>query len=336
MVNPAESAPRSHLQLASTERELRQALRTDELRLHYQPIVRLDTCRVTGVEALLRWHHPGGALLAPDDFLPDISHGPLMRKVTAHALATACRDAARWPEWTVAVNVAASDVVNPQFVSVVTTALAESGLAPERLTLELTEHAVLQDVAHATAQLRKLRDLGIRLALDDFGTGYSSLLYLRELPITQIKIDKAFTTGVDRNTDDVAIVESLVRLAHRIDLAVVAEGVETPAQARFLRSLGCQYAQGYLFARPATADAVTSRVMWIDTSKQTRRKPTRRQLNGTAPATVVAQIQELVGAGASLHTIAAALNRGGVTTERGTRWTAATVAPIVATLPEQR
>src|SRR4051794_17407709 len=223
----ASAGPARKLHAVEAQNELREGLRAGQLVLHYQPIVRLDTVSLRGVESLVRWQHPVGGLLPPDDFLPGVPYEPVMREITSHVLNRACRDARRWPDWTVSVNVAAGDVVDPAFADQVLAALRQSRIEPQRLTLELTEQSVVQDIARATANLHVLRSFGVGVALDDFGTGYSSLLYLRQLPITQIKIVKVFVSTVENGGDDAAIVESIIRLSARIGLDVVAEGVET-------------------------------------------------------------------------------------------------------------
>jgi EAL domain-containing protein (putative c-di-GMP-specific phosphodiesterase class I) len=304
-----------------------------QLALHYQPIVSLETFEILGVEALLRWRHPVAGMLPPDDFLVGITEAPVMRDITRHVLALACRDALRWPKWTVAVNVAAPDVMHEDFVDDVMEALQTSSLSPDRLNLELTEQSVVQDIALATTHLERLRDLGVGVALDDFGTGYSSLFYLRELPITQVKIDRIFVSAVENGDEDAAIVESVVQLARTMNVDVVAEGVETPAQARFLQSLGCPAAQGYLLARPTGADELdaTTRSAWVEPHPAARRR--RGPVVTRDPATI-SLVQQLLSEGASLHTVAAALNRSGALTEHGTRWTARTAALLVRGLSE--
>jgi len=335
----AEGAPRDESGVAlaqdihavQPQREIKEALRSNQLVVHYQPIVRLDTFTITGVEALIRWQHSDGGLLRPDDFLPSGAQTPVMRDITRHVLRSACEEAARWPDWTVSVNVAATDVIHSQFVDDVVATLDVTRTTPARLALELTEQSVLQDVERATQNLQALRDLGVGIALDDFGTGYSSLLYLRALPVTQVKIDRLFIEALG-NTDDNAIIESVVRLAHTINLDVTAEGVETPDQVAFLQSIGCGEAQGYLFGRPRPASSLSSTTAseWVGTPP---RKAFRRRRPATDEATI-AQVRELLTEGASLHTVAAALNRAGSTTHLGARWSARSVAQIVADLPD--
>jgi EAL domain-containing protein (putative c-di-GMP-specific phosphodiesterase class I) len=331
----AALGPARNMHAVQPQRELRIALQDDQLSLLYQPIVRLDTFEITSVEALLRWQHPDGGFLTPDDFLPSVVQTPIMREITRHVLDLACREMAHLPTWSLSVNVAASDVVHPDFARTVIAVLDATGLDPARLTLELTEQSMVQDIAQATEHLQRLREIGVGIALDDFGTGYSSLLYLRALPITQVKIDQLFVATLDDGNDEAAIIESVVRLAHTIDVDVVAEGVETPEQALFLQSVGCLSAQGYLFGRPCEAGQLSSSTTsdWIGPppSKPVRQRLTRRP---AVDPTTMQHIQSLLSEGASLHTVAAALNRGGTTTPQGSRWSAAAVARVVATLPD--
>jgi diguanylate cyclase (GGDEF)-like protein len=239
------------------DRELRDALDADQFRLFYQPIVTLDgPGRITGVEALLRWEHPRRGLLTPPYFLDRAEALTLMPALTRWTLREACRQAARWGT-TVNVNISASQVLDPALVEHVAGALATSGLPPDRLTLEITEHAILADVAAVAARLAEVKRLGVRLALDDFGTGYSSLTHLNALAIDVIKIDKSF---VDQVADPAspAVTEALLQIAGTLGLTAVAEGVERLDQADRLTALGCGHAQGYYFARPMAADAFTA------------------------------------------------------------------------------
>ena len=216
----AESARKAaELRAVVPQEEFRRALDGDQLVLYYQPIVALDSGRVRGAEALLRWRHPGGGLLMPDDFLPAIAHTPVMRLATQWVLIAACKRAAEWANRAVAVNVSASDVVRSDFVADVMRALDVSGLAPDRLGIELTEHAVVQDMPSAVRALSALREIGVNISLDDFGTGYSSLFYLRELPISEVKIDRVFTAALESSDEDAAIVESIIRLARTVGIS---------------------------------------------------------------------------------------------------------------------
>ncbi|HET6817853.1 MAG TPA: EAL domain-containing protein [Mycobacteriales bacterium] len=307
------------------QEEFRRAVDGDQLVLFYQPIVALDSGRVRSAEALLRWRHPGGGLLMPDDFLPAIAHTPVMRLATQWVLVAGCKQAAEWKNRAVAVNVSASDVVRPDFVADVMRALDVSGLEPERLGIELTEHAVVQDMQSAVRALSELREIGVSVSLDDFGTGYSSLFYLRELPISEVKIDRVFIDRLEASEEDAAIVESVIRLARTVGVTAVAEGVERAAQATLLMSMGCPAAQGYLWGRPEPDPDLGRQSVPLPKPPVA---PRRRRRGEHIPESdeAMGRIRALLAAGASLHTIAAALNRDDVASARGTRWTAASVA----------
>jgi EAL domain-containing protein (putative c-di-GMP-specific phosphodiesterase class I) len=309
--------------------EIRRALEADEFVLQYQPIVELESEEPRGVEALIRWDHPVAGLLAPDDFLPAVAQTPVMASITRWVLREACAAASRWPGWTVAVNITARDLAADSFTPDVVAALATAGISADRLVLELTETALVQDLPRAAKLLGELREMGVGVALDDFGTGYSSMLYLRELPVTSVKIDRIFTAGLRRDSDDLAIVTSLLTLASRVGLDAIAEGVETESQAQILHSLDCPLAQGFLWSQPlsgADADDVhrkglPSRVGAPRGSRPRGRQPIDARLAGRA--------HELLTRGASLHTIAAALNAAGERTAAGNRWHPASVARLI-------
>jgi len=312
-----------------TQFDVRAALRDGQLRVHYQVVINLATGRPRGMEALLRWEHPEGGLLYPDDFLPAVAHTPVIHEVTRWVIRTALQDVRAWEGCSVSVNVSARDVSRKQLLRDVDDALAASSVDPQRLVLELTEQAVVEDLGNATKVLSALRERGVGLSLDDFGTGYSSLLYLRDLPLTELKIDRTFMGRVPDSEEDLAIVRSVARLGRFLGLAVVAEGIETPEQVQVARNARCTAGQGYLWGRPAPASEIDPAravaVLRLD----------EREPQGPSAADVAAhRIRELVGQGASLHTIAAALNSAGMRTARQTRWTAATVALVVQDLPE--
>ncbi|GAA0739859.1 bifunctional diguanylate cyclase/phosphodiesterase [Dactylosporangium roseum] len=227
---------------------LRRALRDGEFTLHYQPVVRLADGRITAAEALLRWNPPDGDPVPPGVFVPVAEATGLIVPIGWWVLGRACAEAREWHERegvSVTVNVAAHQLREPDFVDRVRQALAESGLPPAALVLELTESTLVAD-AESTARLDVLREQGVRIAIDDFGTGYSSLAYLVHLPVDVLKIDRTFlATAVDT-----PLMRAILQLADGLELQTVAEGVETEAQAATLRTLGCSYAQGYLFSRP--------------------------------------------------------------------------------------
>lgn len=326
--DPGASGRRRPAPVVSGE-EIRGALARQELVLHYQPVVDLRTGRTHGVEALLRWQHPNGGLLPPGGFLPAVAQAPVMDDVTRWVLATACDAAGQWAQCHMAVNIAARNLTRPQFVEDVQDALESSALEPSRLLLELTEDALVRDLPSAVNMLSRLRNLGVRLALDDFGTGYSSMIYLRELPVTELKIDQSFVRGLGDNAEDTAIVASVVNLALAVDLNVVAEGVETEGQRQQLHELGCTFGQGYFFSRPRPASRVDPSARY-----RTERRPERRRRDqGPIPAETLRRMRDLVQEGASRHTIAAALNREGLRTPVGTRWHASSVAKALAGQP---
>ena len=310
--------------------EFRGAMQRGEVLLHYQPVVDLRSMVVSGAEALIRWQHPNGGLLPPDDFLPALAHSPLMPSITDWVLSAAARAAVEWPGLSVAVNISAADAGRSGLVDAVQLALDTAGIPADRLILELTEHALVGNIHDATDTLSRLAADGVRVSLDDFGTGYSSLLYLRELPIHEIKIDRVFTAGIGANRDDEAIVAGLVKLGHAIGVRVVAEGVETEEQMQVLTSLDCDAAQGFLFGRAAERLVLPS----LPAAPPAARPTQRRRRRGEAVATDEAAqlIRQLLAEGASLHTIAARLNQEGIRTAQGSRWVGATVGRALAQL----
>lgn len=235
---------------------LREALTNGELHLEYQPQVRLPDGHVTGAEALIRWRHPHLGTISPGEFVPMAERLGLVDEIGAWVVREACAEAMRWPrsDVEVSVNVSPRQLVSEGFAEVVRDALVDSGLEPGRLCLEITETALLADVAGTRAMLARLRALGVMLAVDDFGVGHASLRHLRQLlPIDILKIDKSFVDGVVADGEDTAIVSAVVRLAAGLGLECVAEGVEDAEQADVLTGLGCTTAQGYHFARPMPA-----------------------------------------------------------------------------------
>jgi diguanylate cyclase len=233
--------------------ELRHALDHDELVLHYQPKIALESGRPCGVEALLRWQHPERGLLAAGEFLPAVERSGLIEPITAWVLERALEDRDRWlaagADWPLSVNVSARNLESPGLLALVAELLADSRTTPAELRLEVTETALAADAAART--LRALASRGVTLAIDDFGTGYTCLAQLRSLPVAEIKIDRAFVAGLDERGEDRSIVRSLIELGHGLGCAVVAEGVETPATAAWLRAASCDAAQGHHYARPA-------------------------------------------------------------------------------------
>jgi predicted signal transduction protein with EAL and GGDEF domain len=215
-------------------------------------------------------------------------------------------------------------------VETVAAVLRDSGLAPEQLTLEVTETAVLSDMAVVVDALTQLRDMGICIALDDFGTGYSSLTYLRQFPVNAIKIDRSFVSGLGVNADDAAIVASLVSLGAAVGVQVVAEGVETNEQKERLRRLGCQLGQGFLWSPAVPADLLAQTLDGIEAGRAPTVPTGARRARPRPDPAIVARIQALHRSGASLSTIAAVLNADGMKTTTGTRWQRQSIARVIA------
>jgi len=233
------------------EADLRVALAEQQFELYYQPIVDLQSGEVKCCEALLRWHHPTRGIVSPAEFIPVAEDCGLIGPLGHWALRQACVAAAGWPDRiAVAVNLSSAQVKAETLVLQVTAALAASGLAPDRLELEVTESVLMQDTVETLAILHHLRELGVRIAMDDFGTGYSSLSYLRTFPFDKIKIDKSFIDHIANKEDCVTIVQAVTTMARRLSMTTVAEGVETDDQRQKLSELGCTEMQGYLFSRP--------------------------------------------------------------------------------------
>ncbi|RIH79126.1 putative signaling protein [Calidithermus terrae] len=241
------------LQRLELEQDLRKALHQGELEVHYQPQFSLDDRRVTGVEALLRWRHPKHGLVLPARFIPLAEESGLIVPIGSWVLQQACRQAASW-RTRVAVNVSAIQFCRADFADVVASTLAETGLSPQQLELELTESTVMRDAEESLRQLERLQALGVRIAIDDFGTGHSSLGLLRSLPIDAVKIDRSFVAGLPTSASNLALVRAILTLAEAFGLEVVAEGVETAVQQDTLSQMGCHLAQGYALAMPVSAE----------------------------------------------------------------------------------
>jgi diguanylate cyclase (GGDEF)-like protein len=253
---------------ALLERELAEALERSEFVLHYQPQVTCNGGAVVGAEALIRWHHPERGLVSPATFIPALEGTGLIVEVGAWALRQACRDAATWPEaMRVSVNVSVPQITSGELGQVVADVLAETGLDPRRLELELTESLFAHDIGSLHEELATIRALGVGLALDDFGTGYSSLGYLRRFPFTKVKLDRTFVCELPSDRQSVAIIQAVVAMSASLNLQVVAEGVETQEQFEAVRLLGCNHVQGYLTGRPETATAFDTRSRTIPSSK---------------------------------------------------------------------
>jgi EAL domain-containing protein (putative c-di-GMP-specific phosphodiesterase class I) len=248
--------------------ELARAVEREEFTVYYQPTVELETGRLAGVEALVRWEHPERGLVPPLDFIPLAEQTGLIVPIGRYVLREACQQMRTWqssypttPPMTVSVNLSARELDEPGLVDSVRTVLEETGLDPAHLVLEITESLLLVDLPATVKVLSELRILGVRLAVDDFGTGYSSLAYLENLPVDILKIDKSFVDrivdapaepGLDDAPQQSVMVSAISRLGHALNLQLVAEGIEQREQVSALRGLACQYGQGYYFARPLT------------------------------------------------------------------------------------
>ncbi|MCG6205755.1 GGDEF domain-containing protein [Rhodopseudomonas sp. HC1] len=239
------------------ETDLRRALALREFALVYQPQFDLQSCRVTGLEALLRWNSPTRGPVSPMDFIPLAEETGIISPIGEWVLRTACRDAANWPDdITVAVNISAVQFANRALATIVLSALADSGLDPRRLELEITESVMLDARGTALGVLQRLRATGVSVSLDDFGTGYSSLGYLRSFPFDKIKIDQSFVRGAAEDPGNRAIVRAIASLGQNLGMATVAEGVETAEHMERVAADGCTHVQGYLISRPLPAERV--------------------------------------------------------------------------------
>jgi diguanylate cyclase (GGDEF)-like protein len=249
---PARSARRLQL-----EGDLHRALDLGQFELHWQPKVALDTGRIVCAEALVRWRHPERGLIHPTEFIRVTEEIELIVRIGAWVLDEAIRQRAAWEAvhgdeapWSIAVNVSALQLAAPSALDSVLQVLRRWRWAPERLVLELTESVLVGEDGKASPILEGLRTLGVQLAIDDFGTGYSSLSYLHRYPIDHVKLDRSFVTPIDEHGEGSAIARAVINMAHALGISVTAEGVETEAQLRGLRALGCDRAQGFLFSPP--------------------------------------------------------------------------------------
>ncbi|HQS58431.1 MAG: two-component system response regulator [Gallionellales bacterium 35-53-114] len=248
------------IEMQSLESSLRLALSRKEFFLHYQPIVNLQTGAITGAEALIRWRHPTRGLLYPKQFIPVAEKSGLIVPIGQWVLHEACRQAKSWQNagllpTPVAVNISAAEFRSPDFIAGIRAILAETGLEPRYLEIELTEGVLVQDVELSLARLREIRTMGIHLAIDDFGTGYSSLSRLSQFPIDSLKIDQSFVHDIVSDVSDAAIVSAVIGMGNNLKLRVSAEGVETKKQLAFLQARQCDEGQGLYFSPPIDADA---------------------------------------------------------------------------------
>jgi diguanylate cyclase (GGDEF)-like protein/PAS domain S-box-containing protein len=257
-----------HQDLVSTmqlESDLRSAIRNGEFLAHYQPIISFEEGRISGFEALIRWQHPQRGLIPPGQFIPVAEESGLINPVGRWILREAARQMTEWqrcfpadPPLIVSVNLSTRQFSQPDLIERISEVLAETGLSPQSLKIEITESAVMENAEAAVEMLNQLKAFGMQLSIDDFGTGYSSFNYLHRFPIDTLKIDRSFVSRMDIQAENVEIVRTIISLAHNLGMKVVAEGIETRAQMQQLRELGCEYGQGYYLARPMDSAAAAS------------------------------------------------------------------------------
>ncbi|MGE3550894.1 MAG: putative bifunctional diguanylate cyclase/phosphodiesterase, partial [Geobacter sp.] len=249
---------------------LRHALSRQELRLHYQPKLSLTTGRVVGVEALLRWESSEFGMVAPDRFIPMAEENRLIVPIGEWVLRTACQQQVAWLqqglELNVAVNLSAVQFKTPDLIDRIAAVMAETGIRPDQLELELTESALVEQPDEVVRVLERLRGLGCGISIDDFGTGYSSLSYLKAFPVSVLKIDRSFVQDLAYHSGDRAIAQSVVNMADNLGMQTVAEGVETPEQQEILKQIGCTFVQGFMYARPLPAEQLPDAVAAIEAS----------------------------------------------------------------------
>jgi len=233
---------------------LRMAIDREELFIEYQPVISLHDKSISGVEALVRWEHPVRGRIGPDDFIPVAEESGLIIPIDRWVLDQALRQKVEWarngviPNGTMAVNLSPLELLDPTLVASVEASIDRSGINPQELILEITENFLMHDIERSITVLGQLKEMGVRLAVDDFGTGHSSMMYLKRLPIGVLKIDRSFVAGLGLNADDSSIVRAISSLGAALDLAVIAEGVETQTQLEALSGLHCNHGQGFLWA----------------------------------------------------------------------------------------
>ncbi len=321
-------------QRTATEAGLSVALSEGQLVLHYQPVIDLTTGGPVAVEALVRWQHPQEGLLGPNDFIPIAESSGLVVPLGAWALKQACTDMVGLGELTagldVAVNVSTRQLTEPSLLAHVQTALDVSGLEPKRLVLEVTESGVVDDDLAAAAALDALSSLGVRISIDDFGTGYSSLLYVRRYPISALKVDRAFVSGLGVSADDEAICGSVIDLAHALGATSIGEGVETLDQYAALRELGCQQGQGYLWSPGVPVEALPSALARCREVPVPFAEGPRPRRGRRLQSEVSTRIASMHRNGESPQVIAMSLNNASLRNPRGKRWTAGDVTRHLA------
>ncbi len=255
------------LEWLSMENELRRSLNEEKLELFYQPQVNTNDGELVGMEALARWHYPDGSYIPPSEFIPLAERVGLIEPLGNWVMLNAFKQAAAWERQyrkgiVVAVNVSTKQFNNAQFLRSVQSALAESGVSPKLIEIEITESALMENMASAMKTVEQIVNLGMSVSIDDFGTGYSSMSYLKDLAVQKIKVDRAFIMGIsnaqtERVNKDKAIVTSIVELGHNLNIKVIAEGVDDSEQIEFLRKIGCNELQGFLISPPRPAKELT-------------------------------------------------------------------------------
>ena len=238
--------------------ELRHAIERDELELYYQAKVSVKTGEICGVEALVRWNHPVHGLIPPDEFVPMAERNRLINPMTQWVLKRAFRDSATWHKQglpiKVSANLSTKDLHDPELPDLISGIAVATGVKPSSILFEITESSVMTDPDSALSIIKRLHEMGYQFSMDDFGTGYSSLAYLKKLPLTELKIDKAFVMDILTSENDAAIVKATINLGHNLGLTVTAEGVESKEAMDLLLEYGCDVAQGYFLGQPITVD----------------------------------------------------------------------------------
>lgn len=260
----------------TVERELRKALTTDDIKVCYQPQVDAKTEKLVGFEALIRWEHPANGLIFPGDFIPIAEETGLILELGRYVLDRACADVARWrtegmTDVRVSINFSGLQVEQDSFIDEITAALAKYDLPGECLEVEITENVIMNDMSKVIQKLRRLTRMGIKIAVDDFGTGYSSLSYLQQFPINTLKIDKSFVSSINVNEEATSIVDAIIAMAKGLKLNLIAEGVENDPQLEYLRELGCEAIQGYLFGKAEGAERTREILERIERGQSVRK-----------------------------------------------------------------
>jgi EAL domain-containing protein (putative c-di-GMP-specific phosphodiesterase class I) len=253
------------VQRLNLEHALRHALEKKDFLLHYQPKYSLPEEKIVGAEALVRWLHPQEGMISPAEFIPVAEASNMIIVLGEWVLRTACQQVKIWEQeglgsLRIAVNLSSRQFQSRKLLRLIKETLTETGLNPDKLELEITESAVMEDPAQAIELLRDIRKQGVRIAIDDFGTGYSSLAYLKKFPVNTLKIDQSFVADLTKDSDDEAIVESIIQMAAGLKLDVVAEGVETQEQLDFFKQRRCKEVQGYFFSKPLPADDFAKKI----------------------------------------------------------------------------